>query len=41
MLDEQFNSLHGIGREGPELDKYVTLPDGVKLPIGKHELHKD
>lgn len=34
-LQEGFNSVIGLGRQGPELNKHVILPDGAKVPIGK------
>lgn len=33
--DEVFQSVYGLGRQGPELKKFVTLADGAKIPIGK------
>lgn len=37
VLEAGYNSVYGQGREGPELKKFVTLPDGAKVPIGKRE----
>ena len=36
QLEAGFNSVHGLGRQGPEEDKLVILEDGAKLPIGKN-----
>lgn len=34
-LEEGFNSVSGVGRQGPELNKHVILQDGARVPIGK------
>ena len=35
VMEEGYNSVMGQGRTGPEVSKYVTLPDGAQIPYGK------
>jgi hypothetical protein len=34
---EGFDSVTGVGREGPALKQFITLADGCKIPCGKVE----
>ncbi len=33
--EDAFNSIKGVGRVGPEINKFITLQDVAKIPCGK------
>ena len=40
-LDKKFKSVKGIGGTHPDPKNIYTMPDGVKVPLGKMVTNKD